>query len=593
MARILISSLLLTLAFGCSLSPRRITVRSGANPPVIGTNTQGTGTPNQNGQTGQTGQTGQQTPPPAPTDDLTAMLNRVNSYLEGLNYQRIGAAVRNTNMPEGGIVAYAIQAQTDRCYVAVAMSAPSNNLDIIALDPRGQRVNFDVLGNATPHVRICPTQPGRHIARLQMASGSGEYYYMLFQGPREAQVELASVLGVQSEAPTVAQAAPMSAETTARLQQLESRFVSNNFRRIADPNGFRLEHQGTRRQPVNLTANNCYAFASMAGHGARDTNLEIRNGSQETVAVDRSVAPDAVFEYCPTVSGLYTLESTMYAGRGDLYIVGWHRGPQNQGVTPAPTAPIIDNNQGNTGGGLEEAYGLVNADILARGYIAYGDTSEGQLSAGQTQTFDLSLEGDKCYAIIAVGDNGVQNLDLSLLDSRGRTIDEDTAPNARPIVRVCASSTGEYRMQVKATTGQGNFVYHAYRWPRGTRGPFGLAGLTYVRLAEVSTLLAVEGYEPGDFDFERGSLRQGRSARHQLRLNAGQCIAALVVGGEGVTDLDVTLSSGSTQHTADGTSNAFPTVRHCATQSGTFTVNIQAASGSGDYFMQVFERTGS
>jgi len=62
------------------------------------------------------------------------------------------------------------------------------------------------------------------------------------------------------------------------------------------------------------------------------------------------------------------------------------------------------------------------------------------------------------------------------------------------------------------------------------------------------------------------------------------------VGGQGVNDLDVTLSQGNNQVATDGTRNAFPSVRHCTQGDGRYTLSVRAASGSGDYFYQVFRR---
>jgi len=115
----------------------------------------------------------------------------------------------------------------------------------------------------------------------------------------------------------------------------------------------------------------------------------------------------------------------------------------------------------------------------------------------------------------------------------------------------------------------------------------------YVRLAEVTSLLGVEGYEPSaDFTPDRGRLaRQGRTATQTLSLPANSCFAFLAVGGEGVTDLDASLSLGRQQVAADQTRTAFPAVRYCTQQAGQYTLTIRAAGGSGDYFYQVFARS--
>ncbi len=66
----------------------------------------------------------------------------------------------------------------------------------------------------------------------------------------------------------------------------------------------------------------------------------------------------------------------------------------------------------------------------------------------------------------------------------------------------------------------------------------------------------------------------------------------MAVGGDGVRDLDLTLSSGRNDITADGTHDAMPRVTYCTQSAGTYRLKVEAADGSGDYFYQVFQRTG-
>jgi hypothetical protein len=110
----------------------------------------------------------------------------------------------------------------------------------------------------------------------------------------------------------------------------------------------------------------------------------------------------------------------------------------------------------------------------------------------------------------------------------------------------------------------------------------------------VTALLSVEGFTPdAGFSPENGNLRrQGATASHNVDLVSGQCYAIVVVGGDGVHDLDVTLSQRGTQLTSDlGSRSAFPSIRHCATEDGRYSVGITAANGDGRYYMQVFSRT--
>lgn len=574
----------LIFALACGPSPRRITLGGGP---------QGNG--NGNGQTQQGNQViggaSGGVAEPSLTGAPMQRLNQVDQHLTNQGFQRMGPAVRNANMQTGGLIAYGIDAQPGQCYVAVALAAQGADLNMIVLDPMGRNVGHSVTPDPNPWVHLCANTGGRHLARLQMASGSGEYFYALYQGPQSAQPELTALLGGQVQ--QTQQQVSIDPGTQNRLTVLDQRLGSDRFQRVGDRVGVQVEEGGDTMRELNLRQGYCYAFASLGGQGARDTDLFVLNSNGEDLASDRSTDVDALVRFCPQNSGTYTLKAQMYEGSGPVYIAGWWQQQQSQeAVDPAPSAPVIASSA-TTSGTVDDAYALLDADMQARGYEGYGEAAHGELQQGQTRNFGVNLEGGKCYAILAVGAGTVRNLDLIVADPGGQPVDQDVAADNRPIVRVCAENTGEYRMQVKMTEGSGAFVYHAYKWPRGTRGPFGLAGLIYVRLGEVTSLLSVEGFEPdANFAPGRGRLgRQGASASHNLNLPAGECFAVLVVGGDGVSDLDVNLSKGNQQLAGDGSRNAFPAVRYCTTEAGRYKVDIEAATGSGPYFYQVFRRS--
>ena len=348
-----------------------------------------------------------------------------------------------------------------------------------------------------------------------------------------------------------------------------------------------------RRFPLNLQQGYCYAFASVAGNGARDTDLYILNGAGETIQSDTRVDRDAVVRYCPPSAGSFVLRALLYDGQGPLFIAGWVQ--SRAGTTPTPTSDgEVISDQSTAGGGVAEAFALRDADIRARGYEPYGDQAAGTLSAGQAADQVIRLEGGKCYALVATGDNRVRDLDLAVVDGQGREIDRHGGAGASATVRVCAPSTGEYRAQVRMADGAGDYLVQAYRWPRGTRGPFNLSGLIYVRLAEVTSLLSVEGYEPdANFSPGQGTIRrEGGSASHTLELPGGRCYAVLVVGGDGVVDLDLRLRQGAQELGGDTSVNAFPDVRTCASGPPRLTLQVEARAGQGAYFYQVFSRDG-
>lgn len=566
---------------GClPASPRRTAPRGGNRvPPPAGS------------PAATTGRAGGAAPVNEPPLDA---LNRLDPHLRRAGYVPDGPAQRNTGVPPGGVVAYQLQARPGQCYAVIAFSEPGTDVDLLLLSPAGQTIAHDVRPDHYPHAAFCPTQPGPHVARVQMAQGSSEVIYAVYRGPAGSDPNLAGYFGeAQSAGP---QQARLDAVTQQRLTGLDRQLVQEGFVRAGEPQGLVLQAGQERLFPVELEPGRCYAFASLGGPGAEDTDIFLVDGNGREVLSDTTTNLDGVIRYCPTQPVSYQLKVKMYTGAGPLFSAAWRQAPGSTTPTPGGPppgeTPSVIGGTSVAGAGIEENFRLLDADMRARGYEPLGDPGRGQLGEGGERLVTLELEGGKCYALLAVGDNGIRDIDLEILDPTGRPIDRDIEEDARPVVRVCPRTSGAHQMKVKLYRGAGSYVYATYRWPRGVRGPFGLEGLIYVRLAEVTSLLDVEGYQPDiDADPGRGELaREGASARHRLQLAPGQCYAILVVGGDGVYDLGLSLTQAGRVIGSDDDRTAFPSVRVCADAAGPYELQVTAVQGRGSYFYQVFKR---
>ncbi len=548
--------------------------------------------------------TGTTAPPPTtstvPADPRQA-LEETARYMASLGFNPVGAAVHNNHMQQRGLIAYAIDGRRGSCFVAVAFGAPGTDLDMTVVGPMGRPLGHDVAPDTHPYVVFCPRIRGRFLARLQMSAGAGEYYYIVFEGGNDPGEQLASFMGRTggvAGAPAQ-QVATIDGATNGRLSRYDADLGRNEYTRVGAPQGFVMGPRQDRQYPLNLRRGYCYAFATLGGAGTVETHAAIVDGGGSTLAQDTGAGTDAVVEFCPRADGEYVLRAILADGSGPVFVAGWVR-PDRSAAAPttppvADATPDIIGPDSSAGAGLDENFRLLQADMQARGYEPYGDTSRGELAEGAQREFQIELEGGKCYAILAVGDNGVRDIDLIVRDRGGNIVDRDIEADARPVVRVCPESSGTQSIDVRMASGGGEFVYAAYRWPRGTRGPFGLAGLIWVRTGEVTSLLQVDGYALSeDIMLERGTLRRtGDRRSHTLNLQAGRCYAVVVVGGAGVNDLDVSISAGGTEVAADSSRNAFPDLRFCSDRGGRHELSVTAANGSGAYLYQVYERTGS
>ena len=525
------------------------------------------------------------------------MLEQYDQVLRQASFEPVGPATQGT-LDAFGMTAIPIDIRRGYCYTFAVFGAAGTAANLVMLDPRGMDIGHDVTGTSHPWLSFCAARAGRFTARVQMARGSGEFFFAPYQSRGRNRADLSAFFGgaAATGAPAPA-AATMDPDTQGRLAQLDQTLATERYQRVGDAQGLELHERDERLFQLSLEQGRCYAFATLGGPGAADTDVYLVDGSGHWLQADSTANRDGVVRFCSPSTDTYTLQVRLLHGDGPVFTAAYLQQAAASPSAPAtpPAAPVIAETS-TAGAGLDENFALLDADMRARGYEALGAPQHAQLAEGGTQEYEVDLQGNNCYAILAVGDSGVRNLDLTLLDQSGTEVDRDDAPDTRPTVRVCPTADGHYRMRVRMMSGTGNYVYAPYHWPRGTHGPFGLAGLIYVRLSEVTALLNVEGFTPDvNYSMQRGTLaREGASDTQQLQLSAGSCYSITVVGGDGIHDIDLSLAQGSTQVATDlGVRNAFPSVRQCASTTGNYTLTVRATSGSGPYVMQIFSRAGT
>ncbi len=515
-------------------------------------------------------------------------LDEANQFLEERGWRRMGPALRNPKMRARGIVAYAVRARDGSCYTAMGIAEQHADLNMVVVDPAGRKVGHNVAPDPYPWVTFCPRSPGHHIVRLQMGSVASEYVYAIYQAPQGTPPPLTSFFPTEAYQSGSTPPAPILDRDTRKVfRSIDRTLVAQGYVRPAEPRGLMLTERSYQDVPVQLRRGYCYAFASLASNQTNRINASVLNSEGRLVAKNDTKKRNVVLKLCPKEPGRHVLRTIALKGSGAVFVAAWAR---SEGTAPSATDNVIK--EATSSEELEANFRLLKAEMEARGYSDDADMKRAALSEGGSESFILPLQANTCYAVMTVSDDGVQNLDLSLNNPAGTVIDRDFGTDATPVVRACTAAAGDFRLEARMVKGSGQFAYAAFPWPRGTRGPFGLQGLIYLRLAEATSLLTYEGYQPAvEYDPVRGSIpREGRSGYHELELPADRCLAVVVVGGDGVHQLQATLALGGQTVAEDRDQTSFPVLRHCTTKPGTYLLNIRAAHGAGDYFYQIFRR---
>lgn len=513
-------------------------------------------------------------------------LEQFDGVMRQASYEPVAGAIEGNLTPEQQYASYPLDARRNQCYAVAVFGAPGQDVNLFLLDPRGGQAAFNVLPDEHPWIAFCAVRGGRFFLRVQ---GSGAFFLAAYQAEGRRPVDLHAFF---QQATPESQVATLDGTTQARITAVESQLSGERYSRVGEPSGFVMGEHEDRRFALGLERGRCYAFGSFAGEGATDVDVQVTDSTGRTVADDSAGTRDALVRVCAEEAGTYHLNVRLPHGRGPVFTVAYVQAAAPTAGTPTPpttpTAPLLAS---SAGGGLDENFALLDADMRVRGYEVLSTPTRGQLTA--PMTFPVSLSGDNCYALLAVADAGVRRLSISLHDPSGREVDRDDSGSVRPTVRVCAPSSGSYELRLAAAEGSGSFVLASYHWPRGTRGPFGLSGLTFVRLAEMNALLEAEGFQPDPSTMPvQGRVTRGGESSHTISLAGGQCYSILVAGGEGVRDLDATMMRGTNTVESDtSTRGSVVSLRHCVGQDASFDLRVRAVDGQGPYVFQVFTRS--
>jgi hypothetical protein len=108
-------------------------------------------------------------------------------------------------------------------------------------------------------------------------------------------------------------------------------------------------------------------------------------------------------------------------------------------------------------GELEPRYVAVHNALSAMGLAQTGPIQQGSLAEGRDACVPLELAAS-CTTIVALGGDGVRDLDDTLLDAAGTPVAHDTTRDPQAVLRACVEQAGTYTLRVKMTEGAGSFL---------------------------------------------------------------------------------------------------------------------------------------
>jgi hypothetical protein len=123
--------------------------------------------------------------------------------------------------------------------------------------------------------------------------------------------------------------------------------------------------------------------------------------------------------------------------------------------------------RGTRGAALEPRFVAVHNALAAMGLAQVGPLREGSLAEGQEARLPIELPAG-CTTVVALGDDGVRDIDATLTDARGRVVAHDTTSEPQAVLRACVEKADTYTLVVRAAAGAGTWVMAT--WAGGVGG---------------------------------------------------------------------------------------------------------------------------
>jgi hypothetical protein len=110
--------------------------------------------------------------------------------------------------------------------------------------------------------------------------------------------------------------------------------------------------------------------------------------------------------------------------------------------------------RGTGGAALDPRFVAVHNALAAMGLVQVGPIHEGLLGEAREANVALDLPAG-CVTILAVGGDGVRDINATLLDPRGLPIAHDTTTEPQAVLRTCLESADTYGLVVRVSSGAG------------------------------------------------------------------------------------------------------------------------------------------
>jgi hypothetical protein len=359
--------------------------------------------------------------------------------------------------------------------------------------------------------------------------------------------------------------------------------------------------RGTHR--VDLPARSCVTLVATASAGIKDMDASIYSPEGDVLAVDSQPDARPILQVCSGAEAArlyYTLQ--VYEGAGSFLVAGF----LGQRASLEAAAKLLGARSavadlGDVGAEGPRRVGAFRDGLQRRGFAAVQSPVRVPLVADQRVRSVLSVEPGACYTAAGFALDGLENVDLRVLDDEGVEVARDASQEEDASTQFCTDRGAEFAAELHGVSGKGSALLLLFRAEAALIG--GRAGLwlgerplaraSTKKLDDAIALVTRRAAQDG-FDFARtvstGQLGPGAATAQKVSLRPKRCARIHVVGGPGIRQLDVVALDASGRSVAAAQGEPETAYLHvCGVAPRELSIQAHAASGAGPFAITVHE----
>lgn len=307
-----------------------------------------------------------------------------------------------------------------------------------------------------------------------------------------------------------------------------------------------------------LPASGCAGFLGVARRHGRDLDLRVYDRQGKLLARDQTRNAHPYVRACVTEATTVHVSVTLPDGDGEFVLVSlWHAPEELPGLEevmascthagqrrPGP----IDIGPPPLGPPMGVALYRIRTRLRDLGYRETGQVLAGDLGWRGRDVRRLDLEADTCYAMVAVGDVTVNDIDLRVFGpgERPRLLVSDTTRRREAVAKLCTEGSGTYLLEVRMYDGAGRYALMALAMtPLGTPAPPGVDAATRLGFAELTARITARSFSWSQHTWMMVQPQEEHPI--PVKLTGGRCyaLAALSPATGGALGLSVTDMQGN------------------------------------------------